>query len=130
MSSDFIFQNKQKEDTTIQENNEFYTLKGLEDFVDNSYNHRIFAETSKNIFAKKIYKAVNTPKLYIRINNNGGMYNPLSVYGEEKTSSFLDRVCKSGSKFKEVNSKVFNLYIHFLNTKNIAWLHNAEREAV
>jgi hypothetical protein len=130
MSSDFIFQNKQEENTITKKGDEFYTLKGLEDFIDNSYNHRIFAETSKNIFAKRVYKSNNLSKFYIKINNNGSMYNPLSIYGEEKTNDFLDRVCKSGSKFKEVNIKVFNLYIHFLNTKNIAWLHNAEREAV
>ncbi len=29
---------------------------------------------------------------------------------------------------KEVNAKVFDLYINFLATKNTAWLNNAERE--
>ena len=40
--------------------------------------------------------------------------------------SFLDKVCGDSEKFKEVNFKIFNMYIHFLRTKNISWLNNAE----
>jgi hypothetical protein len=57
------------------------------------------------------------------------LFNPVSIYGVEKDKNFLDRICRSNSKFKEVNHKVFDLYVKFLQSKNISWLNNAEREA-
>ena len=36
---------------------------------------------------------------------------------------------ESNEKFKEVSEKTLNLYVKFLQTKNISWLTNAEREA-
>jgi hypothetical protein len=53
----------------------------------------------------------------------------MSIYGQENNSTFLDRVCRASGKFKDVNYKTFDLYVNFLKTKNVAWLHNAEREA-
>jgi len=122
----FIFQQKQRENTDSI--NEFYTLKGMEDSMDSKQNCRLNEEKPNKVFAKKIYRADNTHRFYVRVSNNGKLYNPISIYGEEKINTFLDRVCKDSVKFKEVNEKTFDLYIGFLNTKNIAWLNNAERE--
>ena len=122
----FLFQ--QKPVTNVDSMNQFYTLKGMEDIIDSNKNCRLNDEKLNKVFAKKTYRADNTHRFYIRVSNNGKLYNPVSMYGEEKTNTFLDRVCKDSIKFKEVNEKTFNLYIGFLNTKNIAWLNNAERE--
>ena len=127
MNEDFIFQAK-KEGTKIQKSSDqFYTLKGLSTTTDSALNYTVEAD-SENVFAKKIFRSGSSVKFYIRTGNNGNIYNPVSIYGEEKVNTFLDRVCKDGLKFREVNEKVFTFYLKFLNTQNIAWLHNAERE--
>ena len=67
-------------------------------------------------------------KYVIKLSNNGKLYNPISVLGEEKTFTFLDKICRSNNRFKTVNEKAFNWYIQFLRSKNLAWFYNAERE--
>ena len=129
-SSDYIFQNKTSTHKN-KDNNEdkLYTMVGMHDSIDNEANYIVHNDKNK-VFAKRVYDANGARKLYIRLANNGNIYNPISVYGEEKTYAFLDRVCKDGIKFREVNQKVFDMYLKFLGTKNIAWLHNTEREAI
>jgi hypothetical protein len=124
--SEYIYQPKQNTVSNKSKPDEFYTITGTEDYKDNDNNPRLSEETDQ-VLAKKVYRADGTHKNYIKININGNIYNPISLYGD-KTSSFLDRVCKPGSKFREVNQKVFDMYISFLRTKNTSWLHNAERE--
>jgi hypothetical protein len=109
--------------------NEFYTLVGLEDFVDLNNNPRLNKETDDNIFAKKTVRADSSVRYSVRLSKDGKIYNPMSIYGQETSSTFLDRVCRASGKFKDVNYKTFDLYVNFLKTKNVAWLHNAEREA-
>ncbi|NBX98670.1 hypothetical protein EB118_23885 [bacterium] len=109
--------------------NEFYTLVGLEDFVDLNNNPRLNKETDDNIFAKKTVRADSSVRYSVRLSKDGKIYNPMSIYGQETSSAFLDRVCRASGKFKDVNYKTFDLYVNFLKTKNVAWLHNAEREA-
>jgi hypothetical protein len=109
--------------------NEFYTLVGLEDFVDLNNNPRLNKETDDNIFAKKTVRADSSVRYSVRLSKDGKIYNPMSIYGQETNSTFLDRVCRASGKFKDVNYKTFDLYVNFLKTKNVAWLHNAEREA-
>jgi len=41
---------------------------------------------------------------------------------------FLAKTGKKAWDFKQVNAKVFEMYLTFLRTKNRAWLTNAERE--
>lgn len=121
----FIFEQSTR--TPTQEN-EYYTLMGMEDFQDSLNNPRINNSNDNKILAKKIVRDDNSVKFSIKLGNNGKVYNPISIYGEEKKNNFLDRICRSSNKFKEVNFKAFELYVKFLKTKNIAWLHNAERE--
>jgi len=105
----------------------YYTIMGSQDFLDENEQPRCTNETSKNIFAIKTIRDDGSIKYTIKLDNRGKMYNPLSIYGESQASSFLDRVCRSNNKYKEVNQKSFEMYLYFLKTKNIAWLHNAER---
>lgn len=109
--------------------NEFYTLSGMEDFIDNNNNPRLNKETDSNIFAKKIVRADSTIRYSLRLSKDGKLYNPMSIYGKENNINFLDRICRASGKFKDVSYKTFDMYVNFLKTKNVAWLHNAEREA-
>ena len=104
----------------------FYTLFGQEDeLVEDK---PIKSIEDDEVYAKLLQKKDGTYKHMIRTSADGKLYNPMSIYGQEKTNDFLDRVCKSNDKFKTVNEKAFNWYVQFLSTKNLGWFHNAERE--
>lgn len=122
---EFIFEHKQ---SVVNHENEFYTLIGLEDFKDKSNNPRISDENNSKVLAKKIVREDSSIRFSVKLGGNGKMYNPVSIYGEEKSNNFLDRICRNNNKFRDVNSKAFDLYVKFLKTKNVAWLNNAERE--
>jgi hypothetical protein len=125
---EYIYQNKNHENSYTISADEFYTIVGREDYRDDKNNPRLQKE-SMYTYAKKIYRQDGTFKSYIRILSNGYVYNPLSQVSE-KNYAFLDRVCKEGTKFREVSPKVFDMYIHFLRTKNISWINNVERELI
>lgn len=125
----FIFSAKKTDTKDKDLSDEFYTISGTSDYLDTEGNPRLNEENQK-VCAKKLYRADGSHRFYIRLANNNSVYNPISLYGDEKPNTFLDRVVRSGFKFKEVNEKVFNMYLGFLKTKNAAWLHNAEREMI
>jgi len=111
-----------------QTNEEYFTLIGMEDFVDTNNLPR--QKTSNDqTFAKKITRDDGSIRYSIKLNTNGKFHNPIAMYQDNKNQTFLDRVCRSSDKFRNVSYKVFILYTNFLKTKNIAWLNNAEREA-
>lgn len=124
--SDFIFEQKPEIETETL--NEYYCSIGSEEFLDSDNNPRVSKEADSRVLAKKISRDDGSARYSIKLNNTGKLQNPGSMYGKEQPNSFLDRVCRSQNKFKEVNPKVFGLYVNFLRTKNVAWLHNAERE--
>ena len=105
---------------------EFYTLIGQEELTVDHRPRRL--NDDDVVYAKKIQKKDGSYKNMIKLSNNGKLYNPVSVYGQEKTNDFLDRVCKSNNKFKTVNAKAFEWYVQFLASKNLAFFYNAERE--
>lgn len=128
--NDFIFNPtsrfKSKEVETDNES-ELYTIVGLEEFLDDNNTPRL-SNDSELVFAKKTLRKDGTIKYTLKLSNSGKLYNPVSMYGKEQETTFLNRVCRSNNKFIEVNQKVFDWYIQFLKTKNTAWLNNAERE--
>lgn len=121
---DFIMNPKAKE---LAEN-EYYVLTEAGDFIDSNKNTRVLEKNIHKALAKKIIRDDGSIRYLVKINNTGKLYNPVSIYGQEKTNTFLDKVCKTESKFRDVNAKAFDLYVNFLNTKNLSYLHNAERE--
>ncbi len=125
----FNIQHK-KDSNTVLPNNVFYTVNGLEDKLDEQGNSIIIEESDKRTLAKKIVRTDGTFRHSVKLNAQNKLYNPFSIYGNEKeeSSNFLDRVCRNNNKFKEVNQKSFDLYVKFLRTKNNSLLHNAERE--
>lgn len=127
--SDFIFK-PLSEQVTTETNNEYYAMIGYHDFIDNDSNPRIKHSDDTRILAQKIIRDDGSIKYAIKFTRDNKMENPLSIYDNQKDNKFLDRVCRSNDRFKEVNPKVFGIYLNFLKTKNISWLHNAEREAM
>ena len=124
MSEQYIY-SEDKEINTLSED-EYFTVSGLEDYLDINNNPRVTSLEDNKILAKKVTREDNSTKYSIKIDSNGKIYNPVSMYVDKE--SFLDKVCRGSEKFKEVNFKIFNMYINFLRTKNLAWINNAERE--
>ena len=131
--TEFIFTNNNNIFNTQKDNENAteigYTMVGMEDTLDQNDLPLSNDNEAEKVFAKKILRKNGTTKFLVRLSANGKLFNPVSIYGLEKEKTFLDRICRSNSKFREVNQKVFDLYIKFLQSKNISWLNNAEREA-
>lgn len=123
--SDCVFSVDKNQKPDIVE--QYYTLSGMEDFIDDQQMPRV-TKINEKTFAKKIIRDDGTIRYSVKLNPNGKLYNPVSMYGQDKGNTFLDRVCRSNDRFKNVSLKTFDLYINFLKTKNLAWLNNAERE--
>lgn len=109
-----------------EEKSEFYVPIGYEDYTENSLTKS--REDNPNVCAKKILRNNGTAKYMIKIDRSSKFFNPFSIYDSENATTFLESVCRSDKKFKEVNEKAFMLYVKFLACKNIALLNNSERE--
>jgi hypothetical protein len=123
-----IYRNNQIEtqNNNQEEEEKYYTVIGLQDFLDedqyprtNKENKNIYAKCSVNEEGKRIY--------LIKIGRYNKIFNPFGMYSEGKSEKFLSKIGKAEFVFKRVNQNIFDLYINFLKTRNIAWLNNAER---
>lgn len=126
--NDFSIINGRNQD--IEPEELYFTSKEQADFIDNLGRPRCMS-ASDIVYAKIITRADGSSKYMIRLDRTGKLYNPSSIFGKGKEmlpTSFLDRVCRSQYKYKEVNLKAFDMYIKFLSTKNASWLYNTERE--
>lgn len=102
----------------------YYTELGKEDRKDNEGNP--ITDSSDKALAKAVYrKQLN---YYIRVGNDGKIYNPHGLFSEGSHNNFLKRLGKPQWKMLKVPHKVFSMYLNFLRTKNTAWLNNAQRE--
>lgn len=127
-----IFRTKQDNDTEI-----YFCLKGNEDFIDEYNRPRIEDGTSSHVAAKSVQNkkpkhfgsASQYHRYYIKISPNGEVYNPIHYHKiPDRKSNMINQVCKTEWAFKEVNKVLFDKYIQFLNTSNIAWLKDIERD--
>ena len=121
----FIFRPNTQTKVT-QSDTEYYTVLGNQEYLDNDGNPRLNKESNK-VFAKSVVSDEST-RYYIKIGAYGKIYNPIGLFSEGRHTKFMSKIGKKEYDFKEVNYKVFNMYINFLRTKNLAWLNNAERE--
>lgn len=131
MNEEYIFSSTNRYSAQTIENteeNKYYTLIGYESYIDDNDIPGINENETAKIFAKKVQRSNGTIKYLIRFDKNGKMFNPVSIYGN-KDLSLLENLSRNNKQFKEVNKKVFDLYGKFLQTKNTAWLYNAERES-
>jgi hypothetical protein len=121
----FIFHQKNVEDTKREI--EYFTILGDHEFLDRDNKPRAKTE-SKSVVAKSIQTDSYPKKYYIKVGTHGKIFNPIGLFSEGHNTKFLSKIGRKQWEFKEVNQKVFDMYINFLSTKNIAWLTNAERE--
>jgi hypothetical protein len=123
MSDIFKIKNNQKETHSYQR----YTLFGQHDDLDQEGNPTTLKE--KNTYAYiKSNEDQSKQSYYIKVGLYGKVYNPIGLYSEGKANKFLSKVGKNEYNFAKVNQRVFDMYLNFLRTKNLAWLNNAERE--
>lgn len=80
-------------------------------------------EDTPNTFAKKVTIG-DSIQYFIRRDDNQKIVNPIGFYSETRTRKpRYDKI----KPFVKVNKMVFGLYLRFLQTKNIAYFHQAER---
>lgn len=118
--------NKPDENTIPNQNIEYFTILGSHDFIDSNNRPQTKIE-NKNVVAKSI-TTNNTIKYYVKVGAYGRIFNPMGMFSEGNNSKFVAKTGKKQFEFKEVNKRIFDLYLNFLSTKNLAWLNNAERE--
>jgi hypothetical protein len=107
---------------------EYYCASKDQDYVDDN-NFARANEFSSKVHAQKTQTS-NGTQYAIKINNNHKLYNPLGFGLEDRSYSILDNVISPECKMKNVNQIVFNLYVKFLNTQNMSFLIQAEREMI
>jgi hypothetical protein len=104
----------------------YYTVVGKQDSFDEE-NNPILNNDGPEVLAKKTVSEIKT-RYFIKIGPYGKIYNPIGLFTEGRSNKFLKRSGKPEWEFREVNSRVFELYSSFLRTKNIAHINLAERE--
>jgi len=124
---DFIF-NPNQSIQEVSKSYTYYCFFGEHEFLDDQNNPRVSTDT-KQVLAQ-IVSSNNVSKYYIKVGSHGHIYNPIGMYSEGNSNKFLAKIGKNAWNFKEVNKLIFDYYVSFLRTKNIAWLNNAERELI
>lgn len=122
MDESFLVNNKSQDEKIVT----CYTIFGKHDELDNDRNP-IINQENDNAFAKKTVTP-NKTRYFVKTGAYGKIYNPIGLYSEGTSAKFMAKTGKPAWQFKEVNNKIFDMYVSFLRTKNIAWLNNAERE--
>jgi len=121
---DNIFKiNNLKEETESEYT--YYTLLGKHCAVDQSGYPLTDTKEKSMAYTKNIN---NNIQYYLKVGLYGKIFNPMGLYSEGKQNKFLSKIGKNEYNFTKVNQKVFDMYLNFLKSKNIAWLNNAERE--
>lgn len=122
--TDFIFSHKATTQPLISY--DLFTFFGDHDYLDDNEYPRTHEDTNKVL--AKIRTGVSNTKYFVKVGSHGQIFNPIGIYSEGKQNKFLSKIGKLEFAFREVNKKVFDMYINFLKTKNSAWLNNAQRE--
>lgn len=113
---------------TTQRDVECFTVLGSQEYFDDQNRPRI--DDEDKALAKSVSIDNRPPKYYIKVGTYGKVYNPIGLYTEGHSEKFLAKIGRKQFEYKEVNQKIFDMYINFLTTKNLAWLNNAEREMI
>ena len=106
----------------------YYTVIGQHDFVDDDNNPMLNDADENKLMAEKIVYTDGREGFYVRVGTYGKLYNPIGMYSEGRLKKYMAKFGKKEWTLKKVNPKVFQFYVSFLRTKNIAWFNNAERE--
>lgn len=124
--SDYIYtqHNIIAEESRVEVKN--YTMLGYQEYIDDDNKPRV-SDDSDKIFAKTIL-ANQRVRYFVKVGAYGKLFNPMGMFSEGQENKFLSKIGKNAFEFKEVNMRIFDLYLNFLTSKNIAWLNNAQRE--
>lgn len=125
--NEYIYQNPAGTNETKTEE-KLYTSKSYAEYIDDDGNPRTNNEEAALAQVRK--RADGSYRYMIKLNAQSKPFNALSIYGEDSPSKFLDTVCRQQHKFKTVNLNVFEMYLQFLKTENLSWLHYVEREMI
>lgn len=117
----------------------FYTVYGLESFIDDNGDPRttqdsdkIYAKAIKSYSSKDIHNKNLQYRYYILTDSNNNLYNPIEESSllsiTTKNQSYINKVCKNEQIFTEVTHSTFNQYVSFLRTKSKKFLVSAQRE--
>lgn len=120
---DNIFQISKKYDP--EPSFKYYGLLGKHDDVDIDGYPVVNTKESCLAFSKI---TPTETQYFLKVGLYGKIYNPIGLYSEGKSNKFMAKIGKNEYNFTRVNQKVFDMYLNFLKSKNIAWLNNAERE--
>lgn len=121
----FIHQHKNKAESSLE--SVYYGSIKNYDFIDEDNNPRLNKEEDNRVLAKIKTKDNGSQKYLIRLDNLKKIYDPTLDMSENKSTNLFD-IDGAEIPFKEVNKKVFGLYLSFLRTMNTSWIRNAERE--
>lgn len=117
----------------------YYTTLQYQEFVDDNDNsltstetNKVFAKAVKSGFSRDITQGGPTHyKYYVRVYPNKTPYDPFPKYSvSDNKSSFVDKVCKSETSYREVTESIFQMYLSFLRTENSQWLNATKKEMV
>jgi len=103
----------------------YYTILGQQDYLNEDGFPIILKKNNALAYTKTIN---NDIQYFLKTGIYGKIYNPMGLYSEGKSNKFIAKIGKNEYNFTRVNQKVFDMYLNFLKSKNIAWLNNAERE--
>ena len=122
-----INQNKEENNDS---STEVFTIYGKQEFQDSKGFPRLEEsnEDHADAYAKKIAVGRRT-KYYVKRGRYGRLYNPIGLYSEGTARKQMRHAGRPEWEFKETTKQVFDKYINFLKTKNVAWLNNAERDS-
>jgi hypothetical protein len=120
--NEFILNNTDDETRTV----ECFTVLGQHEYLDDEKRPKIGNEDKA--LAKSVQVGSRPTRYYIKVGTYGKIFNPMGLYTEGHSEKFLAKIGRKQFEYKEVNQKIFDLYLNFLSTKNLAWLNNAERE--
>tara|TARA_A100000172_G_C3002995_1_gene96982 strand:+ start:130 stop:561 length:432 start_codon:yes stop_codon:yes gene_type:complete len=94
-------------------------------------NPKTIDENSSDCFSKKVeyeYEGQSKEKYYVKIGTDGFIFNPWGMFSAGTQARYAKSKGRAEWKFKQVNERCFNFYNKFLQSRNSAWLTNAERE--
>lgn len=122
---DFYIQNNEKPKTQT----EYFTILGKHETLD-ANDYPVLLNNINDALAKRVHLSNDKIKYWIKIGPHGRIYNPIGLFSEDRANKHIARAGKNEWEFRQVNQKVFDMYLSFLKTKNIAWLNNAERQII
>lgn len=87
-----------------------------------------------NCYAKLVLleKADGTyyKKYFVKVGVDGQIFNPWGMFSEGTQKRYAKTLGKPQWAFTDVSEKCFTFYTNFLQSRNKAWLNNAERSLI